>query len=64
MVKIAGSWKPQPIQQFLGKEYHYPTDNKLHCKIIKICIAIADKEDIELRQSYTRTLTINTHSQK
>ena len=35
------------------KNITYPTDNKLHRKIIKKCIAIADKEDIELRQSYT-----------
>ena len=38
------------------KNITYPTDNKLHRKIIKKCIAIADKEDIELRQSYTCTL--------
>ena len=38
------------------KNITYPTDNKLHRKIINKCIAIADKEDIELRQSYTRTL--------
>ncbi len=38
------------------KNITYPTDNKLHRKIIKKCIAIADKEDIELRQSYTQTL--------
>jgi len=38
------------------KNITYPTDNKLHRKIIKKCIAIADKEGIELRQSYTRTL--------
>ncbi len=38
------------------KNITYPTDNKLHRKIIKKCIAIADDEDIELRQSYTRTL--------
>lgn len=38
------------------KNITYPTDNKLHRKIIKRCIAIADKENIELRQSYTRTL--------
>lgn len=38
------------------KNITYPTDNKLHRKIIKKCIAIADKEDIEIRQSYTRTL--------
>jgi IS5 family transposase len=38
------------------KNITYPTDNKLHRKIINKCIAIADKEGIELRQSYTRTL--------
>jgi IS5 family transposase len=38
------------------KNITYPTDNKLHRKIIKKCIAIAEKEGIELRQSYTRTL--------
>jgi len=38
------------------KNITYPTDNKLHRKIVKKCVAIADKEDIELRQSYTRTL--------
>lgn len=38
------------------KNITYPTDNKLHRKIIKKCIAIADKDNIELRQSYSRTL--------
>ncbi len=38
------------------KNITYPTDNKLHRKIIKKCVAIAGKEDIELRQSYTRTV--------
>ena len=38
------------------KNITYPTDNKLLRKIIKKCIVIADKEGIELRQSYTRTL--------
>jgi len=38
------------------KNITYPTDNKLYRKIIKKCIAIADKENIELRQSYTRTV--------
>ena len=38
------------------KNITYPTDNKLHRKIIKRCIAIADKQGIELRQSYTRIL--------
>lgn len=38
------------------KNITYPTDNKLHRKITKKCVAIAEKENIELRQSYTRTL--------
>ncbi len=38
------------------KNITYPTDNKLHRKIINKCIAIADEEGIELRQTYTRTL--------
>jgi IS5 family transposase len=38
------------------KNITYPTDNKLHRKIIKKCVAIAEKERIVLRQSYKRTL--------
>ena len=38
------------------KNITYPTDNKLHRRIIKKCIALADREGIEIRQSYTRTL--------
>jgi IS5 family transposase len=38
------------------KNITYPTDNKLHRKIISKCKKIAKKEDIELRQSYSRTL--------
>ena len=38
------------------KNITYPTDNKLHRKMIKKCVAIAGKEGLELRQSYTRTL--------
>jgi IS5 family transposase len=38
------------------KNITYPTDNKLHRKIIKKCIAIAGKEEIILRQTYTRIL--------
>jgi len=38
------------------KNITYPTDNKLHRKIIKKCVAIAGQQDLELRQSYTRTL--------
>ena len=38
------------------KNITYPTDSKLHRKMIKKCIAIADKEKIGLRQRYTFTL--------
>jgi IS5 family transposase len=38
------------------KNITYPTDNKLHRKIIRKCVAIAQQEQIELRQTYSRTL--------
>jgi IS5 family transposase len=38
------------------KNITYPTDSKLHRKIIKKCVGIAQKEGIALRQSYRRTL--------
>lgn len=38
------------------KNITYPTDNKLHRKIIKKCVGLALKEGIELRQSYRRTV--------
>jgi len=38
------------------KNITYPTDNKLHRKIIKKCVSIAGEQQIELRQSYGRTL--------
>jgi IS5 family transposase len=38
------------------KNITYPTDNKLHRKIIKKCVGIAVDQGIELRQSYTRTV--------
>lgn len=38
------------------KNITYPTDDKLHKKIIKKCRAIANDEGIELRQSYSRTV--------
>ena len=38
------------------KNITYPTDDKLYKKIIKKCRAIADEEQIELRQSYTQTI--------
>jgi IS5 family transposase len=38
------------------KNITFPTDAKLHVKIINKCVGIAQKEDIVLRQSYTRTV--------
>ena len=38
------------------KNITYPTDDKLYKKIIKRCWIIADKESIDLRQSYTRVV--------
>ena len=38
------------------KNITFPTDSKLHKKIIEGCRKIAEKEDITLRQSYTRTV--------
>lgn len=38
------------------KNITFPTDNKLHRKIIEKCRQIAQKEGIILRQTYTRTL--------
>ena len=39
-----------------AKNITYPTDNKLHRKIIKKCVSIAADHQIELRQSYSRTV--------
>jgi IS5 family transposase len=36
------------------KNITFPTDSKLHKKIIEGCIKISDKENIKLRQRYTR----------
>ena len=33
----------------------YPTDAKLHKKIVDICISIANQEGIKLRRNYVRT---------
>ena len=38
------------------KNITYPTDDKLNKKIIDKCRSIAKNEDVELRQSYTRTI--------
>ena len=46
------------------KNITYPTDDKLYKKIIKKCWKIADKEGIDLRQSYTRTVKKLSHKQR
>ena len=38
------------------KNITFPTNAKLHKKVIEGCWKIADKEGIDLRQSYSRTL--------
>ena len=38
------------------KNITYPTNNKLHRKIINKCVAIAEQQQIELRQSYRCTI--------
>lgn len=38
------------------KNITFPTDSKLHRKIIDKCRKIVDKENLPIRQSYTRTL--------
>jgi len=38
------------------KNITFPTDTKLHKKIIDNCLKIAKEEDLTLRQTYTRTL--------
>jgi len=38
------------------KNITFPTDAKLHKKIIKKCVGLAKREGITLRQSYTRTV--------
>jgi IS5 family transposase len=46
------------------KNITYPTDDKLYKKIIKKCWVIADKEGIDLRQTYTRTVKKLSHKQR
>ena len=46
------------------KNITYPTDDKLYKKIIKKCWQIADKEGIDLRQSYTQTVKKLSHLQR
>jgi IS5 family transposase len=46
------------------KNITYPTDDKLAKKIIKKCWIIAEKESIDLRQSYTRIVKKLSHQQR
>ncbi len=46
------------------KNITYPTDDKLYKKIIKKCWIIADKEAIDVRQSYTRVVKKLGHLQR
>lgn len=46
------------------KNITYPTDDKLHKKIIKKCWSIADREGIGLRQSYRRVVKKLGHQQR
>lgn len=46
------------------KNITYPTDDKLYKKIIVKCWKIADKEGIDLRQSYTRTVKKLSQAQR
>lgn len=39
-----------------SKNITFPTDTKLQKKVIKRCLDIAQKEELKLRQTYTRTL--------
>lgn len=46
------------------KNITFPTDGKLHKKIINKCVAISEKEVIELRQSYKRTIKKLSYQQR
>jgi IS5 family transposase len=46
------------------KNITYPTDDKLYKKIIKKCWMIADKEGIDLRQSYVQVVRKLGHQQR
>ena len=46
------------------KNITFPTDDKLYKKIIKKCVKIAEKEEIELRQSYTKTIRKLSYQQR
>jgi IS5 family transposase len=46
------------------KNITYPTDDKLYKKIIKACWKIADKENIDVRQSYIRVVKKLSYQQR
>lgn len=46
------------------KNITFPTDDKLYKKIINKCVSIAEKECIELRQSYRRTIKKLSYKQR
>lgn len=46
------------------KNITFPTDDKLYKKIINKCVSIAEKENIELRQSYKRTVKRLSYQQR
>lgn len=46
------------------KNITFPTDQKLHRKIISKCIKIAEKEQVELRQKYSRVLKKLSNDQR
>jgi len=46
------------------KNITYPTDDKLYKKIIRKCWVIADREHIDLRQTYTTTIKKLSHKQR
>ena len=46
------------------KNITYPTDDKLYKKIIKKCWKIADKEGVDLRQSYIRVVKVLSNRQR
>ena len=46
------------------KNITFPTDSKLHRKIIDKCRKIAQKENLPIRQSYTRTLKKLSYDQR
>ena len=46
------------------KNITYPTDDKLYKKIIRNCVKISEKEEIEIRQNYKRTIQKLSYQQR